>query len=392
MGPEQYGVYGLALSIFAVFQPFINYGADDLLLQDVINDEKETKKKLGSILFLKACLACFSYTVMIVTLYLLGDIPEEVYGLVFILGIYNFFNALSVIEVYLQSKMNFRIISYSRFLAYIITSLLKLMIVFYKLPMLFLGIVFVLEMAMLRLMMCAHQQRLLRGLSVSYSYAFSFFKKTWPYLVTVVVLVFNQRVGVFFITKYQTLEVLGNYNVLITLTRFFDFIPLSILAVILPKIIETKKRDYGQYNYRMSAVYFIMLLIGVGLAGGFVIFSELLVTLFYGERFIALASLIPLGFLGVTITFLNFAKARHFVLEERPREWMFYNIMTTILLIGFNFYLTKFYGIEGAICSYIGSYLMADIVFFVFSKKYREIYLTVLQSFLFPFKFFKKRI
>ena len=394
LGPSDYGIYGYAVSFFAIFQPFINYGAEDIYLKDILDKEKklETSKILGSGLVFKLISATFSYIAIIGTLFLLDIKDWQTISLILILGIYNFFNSFSIFEVFLQSKMDFKSISYSRLIGYLVSSAFKIAIVHFKLPMIYLAGTFVIEIIIARLLVYGKVKSEVKTLNVSMDYMKNFFILTWPYLVTVVVISLAQKSGVFFLKEYSSIEQVGIFTVMLTLTRFIDFIPMAILTSIIPKIIETKDRDYGQYLYRLSAIYAVMCIFVLALFCFFYLFSGFIVKLFYGDEFSALASLLPWGILSTLTTYINLSKARHCLLESMTKEWLIFNIGSLICILILQYYLVPRYGVYGALAAYSGGYMIFDFLYALVDRKFRGVYFILLRSPLFPFKFIMKRL
>lgn len=394
LGPSDYGVYGYAVSFYAIFQPFVNYGAEDVYLKDIIqhkNNEK-TSEILGSGLCYKLICSFISYFVMVGSLYFVGVKDWQTISLILILGLYSFFNSFSIFEIFLQSKMDFKSISLSRLIGYLVSSGLKVLIVVLELPMVWLATVFVLEIVIGRMIVFYKVRGNLPKLHVSQQYMKKFLTNTWPFMITVVVIGVAHKSGVFFLKEYSSLEEVGIFTVMLTLVRFMHFIPVAILTSIIPKIIETKSRDYGQYKYRLSAIYFSMVGLVFGMFCFFYIFSDYIVYLFYGKEFSHLAEILPWGVLATMTTYVNLSKAKHFLLEEMNKEWLIYNLGSMVCVLILQFLLVPQYKIYGALAAYCGGYFVFDIIFCIVNKKYRKIFKIFLRSPLFPVKFIAKRV
>lgn len=384
LGPELYGVYGLAMSYFVIVQPFVNYGADDLILKDVIKEPMNSTKYLSSLWVYKIIWALISYIGLIAFVFF-REFESSFIFLVAILGTYNLANTLSIFELKLQSQSLFKEISVSRFSSYIIFSIAKIIMIFSFLDIYWLAVFYVLEILIARLFMLPKTSNTVSLSSIDFSYMKSFFKRSWPYLVTVFVLVLSQRVGVFILNNFRSLEEVGNYNVLLSLLKFFDFFPLVLFTTFMPNILAIKESNLDKYRRRISGIYFILILICFGLSSITFIFSDLIVKILYGEKYIYLAQVLAPGFLGLTFTFLNLFKARHFLIEDMYRSWMMYNLTILALVIPVLYALVPVYGIIGAIYAYMLACLGADLIFLIFVKGYRKIMWRIMGAIKTPY-------
>ena len=392
LGPKGYGFYGYAISIFSVFQPFVTYGAEDQVLKDLVIDQKSANKIANSVFLLKLFFAFISYLLLIATVLLLPEYKLELLLLCLVLGAYNFFAAFNISEISLQAKMDFKSISFGRFVSFTIASIYKVIFVIYELNVIHLGLAYVLEIFLMQVFVFKKSYWKVQFSSFDINYIKKLLTLTWPLFITYFILNFSQRVSVFYLESYYDLDLVGQFVVIQNLLKYIDFVPLTILAIILPKIIETQKRNIEQYNYRISAIYFVMIALGLSCFLFFYLFSDMIVFTLYGNKFSLVAKYLPYSILVSTVLFVNYSKAKHFILENKNFEWMIYNILSFVILnILLRLWVPPF-GIEGALLALGLSYIIADLLFFTFLKNSRFVYFSIGRSFMIPYKFIKNKL
>jgi O-antigen/teichoic acid export membrane protein len=391
LGPEKYGLYGYTISIYAIFQSIVSYGIEDQVVKDLVQKKFPVNDIISSVLFFKFILSTFSYILLLVTAYIFNSDGGEVLTLSLILGVYNFCTILVPFESYQQSQMNFKLISMARLSGFIVSNGYKLCLIFMGLSLLHVAVAYILEVLISQLIIF-RRTSIKFVAKVNYDYVRRIIKITWPLFFTLFIITLTQKLSVFFLEGNFELGVVGQFSVIQNLIKYIEVIPVTILTVILPKIVETRSRDKGQYDYRLSAIYFLMMVIGVSFYLFFYLFSGSIVSILYGEKFPMVAEYLPWAALISTITFLNYSKAKHFLLDKLTVEWMIYNALAMTTIFIFNYLLVAEKGILGALISYVLGYLLADIILFLFFKRVRNVYWVILKSFIFPIKFVRNRV
>jgi O-antigen/teichoic acid export membrane protein len=392
LGPEKYGVYGYAISYFAVFQIFVNYGTDDIYLKDLVTKKMRADTILGSAFAYKIFCSFIAYLLMFVILFSFDGVDVAILPFIAILGLYNFFGSFSVFEIFLQAKMDFKTISFARIISYTLATILKIALVIFKIDYLWLAVIFSLENLFLQIIIYIEAKKHINSLDISMSYIKDIVLKTWPLFLTMIVLILNQKMGVFVLNTLDEITQVGQLTVMQTLLKYVDFIPLTVLVIILPKFIESRNRNDSKYQERTTIIYSTMFYLGVANFLLFYLVSGSVVRLLYGNEFSQLSLLLPWGAFCTIVTYVNYFKAKHFVIESMNSDWMYYNLGVFLVMVIIQYPLIDKYGAIGAIVSYALGHFIFDVIFYIFNKRSRAIYHIIFRSIYFPVKFLQRRI
>jgi O-antigen/teichoic acid export membrane protein len=201
-------------------------------------------------------------------------------------------------------------------------------------------------------------------------------KKIWKNVIQIfffslmIALVFNT--DILLVKNLTTSEITGYYGALSILGKIIFFLNLSIMSVALPRACADGHRGQQLQSKIFLFSIGIMLAIGIGLILLYYLFSQIIVGLLFGEKYLPISGMLWLfGLMALVMSFLKFeadlAFARH---DFRINYLLFFTVVLMALSIS-NFHNTLGEIVNSVTISLLAGYLLA--VFLNFKSRKQKI-------------------
>lgn len=169
----------------------------------------------------------------------------------------------------------------------------------------------------------------------------------------------NYQADIIMIGYFLTTNELGYYDLAVNLSRFFWLIPQAIQTITYPAVSEywvTNKHSDMQMMINSSMKYTACILLPIGLFLAF--FTEQIIFLIFGEAFMKAVNPLRILLIG-TIVFGIFKSVGSFLPSiGYPNLSMKINGIAALLNVILNFLLIPLFGISGAACATIISFMI----------------------------------
>lgn len=145
IGVEALGQYSFALSFTSIFVVFIDLGINNFLIREVAREIKNTARYLGNIIIFKLLSGVIIYFIMMAAIFLLGK-PMEIRWMVYLAGIMIIINNINgTLYSAIRGYQNLKYESIGIIIGQLIVFLVGLMVIFLKLPTVYLFVPLILS-------------------------------------------------------------------------------------------------------------------------------------------------------------------------------------------------------------------------------------------------------
>ncbi len=378
---KQFGLYNYASSLVYLFQPLMVLGLNEILVREIVKDSKDTHELLGttfilklvsSIILLISCVGLIKYLR-----------PHDVISqlLVVLIAFGNLFRSVDVIELWYQSQVLSKYKVISNAIAFIISSLLKVILIVLKAPLVAFG-------------MAATVQLFLSSISLIVTYyQLGFFSTNWsfsitkaktlltessPLILSSIAIILQARIDQVMLGQMIGDAEVGQYSVAIRLIEVFGFVPVILCQSVSPLITEAKLKSKILYFHRLENIYRIMFILFLVIAIPIFCFSEIIVTYLYGQEYQPAGKLLSL--FAIRLFFTNFGVAKFLYITN---ESLFnYSLVSAILgsltNILMNYILIPQFASVGALWATIASFAITVFLLdWFFPKMQVNLYLMI---------------
>lgn len=377
LGPEQFGLYNYTTALIALFGAFSALGLNAIVTRDLVI--KENKEKILASAFGLRLLGSFvAYIALVISIYFLRADDTLAKSLTIIMGLTLFFGSSDIIKYWFESQVASKYTVIIENTAFLIFAITKLILIYLKVPLIVFGYVLVLE----TLFVCI-------GLFYIYSYNSKSLKKwlfdakeakyllseSWPLIISGMAWVIYTKVDQIMIGQMLDDTQVGLYSAASRLSEIANFFPVIITFSVIPVILKLKNENLKLYNERFQQLYYVIVSLMVILAIIVTFLSKFIISLLYGEEYLASAQVLSIHFWIVVCTTLAVISGRYLVNQGLQRLTMYRHLVGVMLNLPLNYFMIPLYGIEGAAIASLCALFSANYIFDFFDKKTRFVFI-----------------
>lgn len=385
LGPEMYGIISLAIAIYAVAVIVVSLGIDDIIIRDMMQQPEKQGIIQGSALFIKFIAALIIYLIILVYSFFNFE-GNKLYS-VCIIAAAVFFQPLSVFSSIFLINAQSKYTSIARMISYTLSSILKIIFIIVKAPVIYFAFAVFLDYAVLYIsviIMYKAKKYSIKGWCIDFDFIKYILKNAVPLFSIVMFYTFYQKITVIMISSMYADYAAGIYSVAIRLTEVWYLVPAVLMTALYPAFINAKKVSEEEYHKRIKNLFYITSFPFILMAFLVTLLSPFIINLLYGEKYIQ-SSIVLAVTIWVTPFILFYTiSSKYFILENKTAHLLLRSALSFILAAALNFILGKYYYLEGFSISLVISAFISFFLIDIFFKDTRWLFFIKLSSIFLP--------
>ncbi len=350
LGPENYGKLAYSISFVGLFSVISKLGLDQIVIRKIVQQEESTKEILGTAFVLK--LICSFLTIIFVAAAIWTFIDDtEIRWTTLIIGIGMVFSAFDVIDFWFQSQVLSRPMALVRSTQLILTITTKLLLIFWKFPLMAFAWVFIAEFVLKAIGMtwvyCKNSQSIFHW-QVSWTMAKELLKDSWPLILSGVMITIYMRIDQVMLGNLTNNEAVGNYAAAVKFSEIWYFVPGAICSSVFPSIIRARQRSKQEGYRRLQQLFDLMAWISLSFAIVVTFVSNALIINLIGQDYASAGKILTLHIWASPFVFLGIAQSQWLVTENFTQFSFAITSLGALANICLNILLIPAYGSIGA--------------------------------------------
>ncbi|WP_207258423.1 flippase [Pseudomonas sp. FW305-70] len=365
LGPDQFGALSYVLTISALLIGVSRMGMDSVLTRDLVQKPDRKKELMGTAFWIMTITAAICYALTATTIYNIQEDNEtKLYAL--IVAGSTFFTSFLVIDFYFQSQIQAKYSSLCKSTSLIITSSVKVALIFYKSNLIWFVVITALEQAILAtflIIVFSRTNLLTFFFKFNTQDAKEMLTSCWPMVISSVAILIYMRIDQIMIRHMLGLREVGIYSAAAKLFDAWFLLPYTLTISLLPIISKLKQENSSFYKLRLTQ-FFSMIIWTCMLVAIITTFtSEYIIKLSFGDEYKEAALVLTIMMWTAVFSATGSVSARYFSAERMEKKIATRTIASAILNIILNFVLIPIYGIIGAAiatltCTIFANYLI----------------------------------
>lgn len=383
LGPENYGLLSYATAFVAIYATIVTFGIDGLVIRDLAKEKDVEKRKeiLGTAFRIRFIGGFVSIIICIGTIVLIQENPL-ISLLVVIISLGNIFQSFDTIALLYQADINSKITVKVKFVAFIITSILKVLAILFNASVIWFAVLTTIEIALGAIGLVYVYKENIFKYAVSVKLIKLFLKNSWPILLSMICINIYLKLDQLVLGQYLGIKVLGCYAAAIKISEICYFIPNVIIASVTPYLVNCKEINELIYIKRLQKIfdglvygsYFICIMVAI--------LSSMIIRILYGDKYenadlILMLHIWTLIFVGIGVLFRQIM-----IIENKTRFLLLTTILGTVVAIVLDFWLIPIYSFYGAILSIILSQIISNYCSTIIYKETRVFFFMQTKSLL----------
>ena len=385
LGPERFGLLSYASSFVGIFAALATFGLDEVVVRELVKTPEQREKILGTSFLLKLVGTLLMWAAILVAIpFTENDFQTNILIIIIAFGV--LFQAFNVIDLSFQADVKSKYVVHAQFVQLIISSIVKIILVFNEAPLIWFASVFFLDAIVLALGLVftyLHNSNKIFSWKWSYETSKNLLHDSWPLIFAGIVVSVYMKIDQLMIKEMLGAKEVGLYAAAVKLSEAWYFIPMAIASSLYPAIINARVFQKEVYYQKIQNLFDLMVWIAVSIALPTTFLSTLVVEFLYGKEYLGSSSVLIIHIWTGVFVFLGVASSKYLLAENFIKKTFYRTFIGALLNIIMNYYLIRIIGIEGAAISTLVSHFFAAYLYDFFDKDLRNMFIYKTKSLLF---------
>ena len=385
LGPERFGLLSYASSFVGIFAALATLGLDEVVVRELVKTPEQREKILGTSFLLKLVGTLLMWAAILVAIpFTENDSQTNILIIIIAFGV--LFQAFNVIDLSFQADVKSKYVVHAQFVQLIISSIVKIILVFNEAPLIWFASVFFLDAIVLALGLVftyLHNSNKIFSWKWSYETSKNLLHDSWPLIFAGIVVSVYMKIDQLMIKEMLGAKEVGLYAAAVKLSEAWYFIPMAIASSLYPAIINARIFQKEVYYQKIQNLFDLMVWIAVSIALPTTFLSTLIVEFLYGKEYLGSSSVLIIHIWTGVFVFLGVASSKYLLAENFIKKTFYRTFIGALLNIIMNYYLIRIIGIEGAAISTLFSHFFAAYLYDFFDKDLRNMFIFKTKSLFF---------
>lgn len=377
LGPEQFGLLSYAQSFVALFTAIATLGLDGIVIRELVKDETNRDKLLGTAFGLKLIGALLILPVLALALQLTRN-DQTTNLLMFIIASATVFQSFNVIDFYYQSKVLSKYVAFANTISLSLSSMIKIALLLNQAPLIAFAYMVIFDSAVLALGLMYYYKKSSQLKLFNWQFdshtAKSLLKDSWPLTLSGLIVSVYMKIDQVMIKEMLNAEAVGQYAAAVRLSETWYFIPMAISSSLFPAILNAKKISEQLYYQRLQRLYTLMVWMAITVALPMTFLSDWIVALLYGNAYSQAGNILMIHIWAGVFVGLGVASSTWFMAENLQILAFWRTFSGMIINIILNMFLIQKYGAQGAAIATLLSQTVAAYLHDFFNQKTKKMF------------------
>jgi len=362
LGPEQLGLLSYAMAFASMFAAFASLGLDDIIVRDLVREPTSRGTILGTAFGLRLVSGTASFATTVAMINVLRPFDGLSHWIVGIVAAGTILQAVNVIEFWFHSQVQAKYTVLARSGAYLICSLIKVVLIFFGAPVIAFALVALFEVlvGMAGLIVAYHVTGgRLGDWRCRIVAAKRLLMDGWPLMLSGIVIQIYLRIDQVMLGEMAGNEELGIYSVAVRLAELWFFVPTAFCWSVFPGIVEAKSISDELFSERLQQFYNLVALAAYAVALPTTLVAHWLVPTLFGEVFARGGLMLAVLIWANVFIGLEMARSSFLTVMNWTRLYLVTVTLGCLLNIALNLWLIPLYGGMGAVIASLVAYWFA---------------------------------
>jgi len=384
LGPERLGLLSYAQSYVALFMTIATLGLDEIVVRELVRDERKRDSLLGTSFILKVFGMLIMWLIIASTVQFTNN-DAFTNLLIGIIAGGSIFQVFYTVDFYFRAKVLSKYSVYARTTSGIVTPILKIGLIFTQADLLWFTLVLLVEgllTAIIFIFVYRYKKLFILQWRYNWQIAKLLLRDSWPLIFAGLMISLYMRIDQVMLKNMMNVTEVGIYSVAVRLSEFWYFIPMLITQSLFPAIIKAKELGKEHYDRRMGQLYDFMTFISLSIAIVMTFSSSFIIDTLFGYEYADSAKVLAIHIWAGVFVFYGTSRGRWIIVENLQKKAIVVHVIGALLNIILNILLIPMYGSMGAAVATLLSYSITTVITGYCIKEFRLQLLLFLKSFI----------
>jgi polysaccharide transporter, PST family len=351
LGIGNYGNLNYAISYTGLFGTAANLGLDNVIIREIVKNINKKDEILGTSFVLRLIGGFFVCSICVLSIFFIKPEDNLTQLLVIVLSSIYVISTFDIINIWFQSQIKSKYTVISANFAFIIVSIIKILMVLLKSPLLAFAIANAAEIILAQLgliIMFRRTGNTFKHWKFNFTLAKEMLHDSWPLVLAFFSSMLYMRIDQVMIGQIVNYSEVGVYSAAVSISEVWYFVPMALFQTFYPKIVESKQLDETLYYNRLQKYFSLMVLIAYLAILPTYLFKNIIVQVIFGKDYLASASILSIHIWAGIFVAVGIARYGWIMAENRTKVSLYTCLIGAVVNILLNIPLIKMFGGIGA--------------------------------------------
>ncbi|MRR06370.1 MAG: flippase [Deltaproteobacteria bacterium] len=363
LGPDQFGLLNFAGAFAALFTAIASLGLDGIVVRNLVRRPGERNEILGTALLLKLTGGSLSIALAMIAVRLMRPADTLTHWLVGIAIAGTIFQAIDPIDFWFQSQVRSKYTVYAKNGAFLLTAILKVILILVKAPLMAFAMAGLAEIAMGSIgLLLAYRATggFITVWRARLPLARELLRDSWPLILSGVVIMIYMRIDQVMIGQISGNQEVGVYSAAVRLAEVWYFIPTAVVSSVFPGIVEARAIGDEPFYGQLQKLYNFMAFLAYAVALPVTFIAGPVVNILFGSAYEKAGPMLAVLIWAGLFTNLGVARSSFLTAMNWTRLHFLTVSLGCVINVGLNFLLIPRYGGMGAVIASFVAYWFAS--------------------------------
>ena len=362
LGPSGYGLINYAASIVAFVAPIMYLGLNSVIVQELVSNPEDEGKALGSAIGMSflASFFCIGGVMAFVSIANKGE--TDTFVICSLYSILLLSQSLEMIIYWFQAKLLSKYSSIVSLIAYIVTSIYKIVLLATRQSVYLFAISNALDYLLIAILSFGLYRKLGgQKLSFSFSAFKRMFRSSKYYIIANLMVTVYAQTDKIMIKLMIDDAATGYYSAAVTCAGMTGFVFTAIIDSFRPMIFDNKTNNQGSYENNVIRLYNIVIYLSLIQCLVITACSGIIIKILYGTNYSNSVEALRIIVWYTTFSYLGAVRNIWLLAEGKQRFLLWINLIGAASNIILNYFLIVYIGINGAALASLITQLVTNV-------------------------------
>lgn len=368
LGTENFGALNYAITVTTFVLPIAQLGLSAVIVQEVVTKDGKDGEILGSAIFMSFISSILCYVLILIYVKKINVNEIETIVCCATYGLSLFAQAFQLIVYWFQAKLLSKYISIVSIIAYLITSIYKIVLLVCKADLWLFALSYSIDFCVISILgFYLYKKRCIFRFKIKMNIIKELFKSGRHFIISgLMVTIFAQT------DKLMLKQMMGNYEIGVYSAAFscassFSFVFVAMIDSFRPVIFECRESDSVLFEKNMKTMFSVLIYSSLFMGILFCIFSKIIVHLLFGLNYLEAAPILCVVVWHTMFSYIGSCRDMWILANGKQNLLWILNLIGALINCLLNYFFIKKFGVIGAAwASVISQFFMYMGLGFVF--------------------------
>ena len=291
LGPNNYGIINYGTAYVTFFMSFCTLGINSIIIKDFVDHPKEQGKTIGTTLLLRIVSSSISILMIICSVSIIDKNEPLTISVTVLCAMGLVFQVFDTINYWFQSLYLSKITSMATLLAYLITSIYKIILFLLNKDIRWFAFASSIDYIFLALFLYIVYKKY-HGPKLSFSWEKGKYllSKSYHYILSGLMVAIYGQTDKLMLKHMLNETSVGYFSLASSINSMWVFVLSAIIDSMYPTIVRLSLKNKDEFDKKNRQLYALIIYISIFVAFIFMCFGKIAIKIIYGEAYLGAAN------------------------------------------------------------------------------------------------------